>query len=956
MRTRLMRSKFSLLFLALAMLVAVPAVAYAADEIIADGDVATAGDNLTRNIGTVAPGATVTPNEKVNFTLDCMGNNHFNSNETADINFSSTGSSIKDAGGLTPSTGSVSATSLSNISGPTTWPNDGNNACPATNAQLGSSDVSIVAPKKAGTYTYTVAYNLNRDTGTANNELALAQGGGGPAADTVLVKYTLTVNNVAPVIDSFNGATSATEGNTESYTINASDANTDNLTYNLTKLSGPNVTITGGTTATPSVKFLAPGTVVLQSSVSDGVNTVTQSKTVTIASACTAPAVTTQPTDQTVTYNGANATFTAAASGTSPSVQWQKSTDNGTTWSNVSGATSTSLTVTNPSVSDSGSKYRAVFTNGCGSATSNAATLNVNPAAAQVTLNSADLNQTYDGNAKSVGTSTTPTGLSVDVTYDGSATAPTNAGTYDVVATVTNPNYQGSASGTLTIDKASQTINFGALADKTFGDADFQVSATGGGSSEPVTFAATGNCEVTGNTVHLTGAGTCTITASQAGNANYKAATSVEQSFTIDKASQAITFGALADKTFGDPNFGLNATADSGLTVSYSATGNCSIVGANSDQVSIDGAGTCTITASQAGNANYKAATSVEQSFTIDKATATIDVNGYTGTYDGNAHGATGTATGVGGADLNSLLNLGNSFTNAPGGTANWSFAGNGNYKAASGSVAIVINKADATIDVNGYTGTYDGNAHGATGTATGVNNENLNSLLNLGNSFTNVPGGTANWSFAGNGNYNSANGSVAIVINKATANVQLSGLGPYFYDGTPKAATATTSNPAGLNVTITYNGSTTAPTNVGSYNVVAKITENNYQGQATGTLVISPWTTKGFYAPVDMGGVYNTVKGGSTVPLKFELFSGATELTDPAQVKSLTATKTNCDPDATQDAIEVTATGGTSLRYDSTGGQFIYNWKTPTGAGCYTVTLTAQDGSTITAYFKSLK
>ena len=56
----------------------------------------------------------------------------------------------------------------------------------------------------------------------------------------------------------------------------------------------------------------------------------------------------------------------------------------------------------------------------------------------------------------------------------------------------------------------------------------------------------------------------------------------------------------------------------------------------------------------------------------------------------------------------------------------------------------------------------------------------------------------------------------------------------------------------------------------------------------------------------------------------------------------------------ATVDTIELLATGGTSLRYDTTGGQFIYNWKTPTGAGsCYKVTVTATDGSTITAYFK---
>ncbi len=76
-------------------------------------------------------------------------------------------------------------------------------------------------------------------------------------------------------------------------------------------------------------------------------------------------------------------------------------------------------------------------------------------------------------------------------------------------------------------------------------------------------------------------------------------------------------------------------------------------------------------------------------------------------------------------------------------------FAGNGNYNAQSGSVDIVINKADAVITVDGYTVVYDGDAHGATGTATGVNGEDLGSLLNLGASFTNVPGGTVDWTFA---------------------------------------------------------------------------------------------------------------------------------------------------------------------------------------------------------------
>jgi hypothetical protein len=109
-----------------------------------------------------------------------------------------------------------------------------------------------------------------------------------------------------------------------------------------------------------------------------------------------------------------------------------------------------------------------------------------------------------------------------------------------------------------------------------------------------------------------------------------------------------------------------------------------------------------------------------------------------------------------------------------------------------------------------------------------------------------------------------------------------------------------------------------------------------------------------GFYQPVDMNGVYNMVKNGSTVPLKFEIFAGATELTDVLVVDSLTYAQTNCSATAITDDIETVATGQTVLRYDSTGGQFVYNWKTPSTAGkCYRVTMAADDGSSLVAYFK---
>src|SRR5207244_3955902 len=158
----------------------------------------------------------------------------------------------------------------------------------------------------------------------------------------------------------------------------------------------------------------------------------------------------------------------------------------------------------------------------------------------------------------------------------------------------------------------------------------------------------------------------------------------------------------------------------------------------------------------------------------------TITVNGYSGIYDGTPHGANGSASGVQGEDLGSLLDLGANFSNVPGGTAHWSFrpAGNSNYQADSGAVAIDTNKATATITVNGYSGIYDGNAHGASGSASGVQGEDLGSLLDLGASFSNVPGGTAHWSFrpAGNSNYQADSGDVAIAINKATATITVNG------------------------------------------------------------------------------------------------------------------------------------------------------------------------------------
>jgi hypothetical protein len=351
--------------------------------------------------------------------------------------------------------------------------------------------------------------------------------------------------------------------------------------------------------------------------------------------------------------------------------------------------------------------------------------------------------QTYQANGATLDLGATassglPVGLRVvsgPATLSGNTLTLTGAGTVVVQADQDgNIRYNPARSvrQTFAVNKANQTITFGALADRTFGDADFAPTAAAS-SNLPVSFAAAGPCTFAGGVIHFTGAGLCTVTASQAGDANFNPAAPVQRyfaikkavsttvvtvvdavydglrhggtatvtgtgglnqswpvayegrnatvygpssaaptdagdyrafagyggdpnhtgssdskNFQIAKAGQTITFGVLPDKTFGAPDFALSATASSGLAVSFglSAGGQCALSG---NTVHINGAGSCTITASQSGNANFAAATSVPRTFTVNKAVSTTTVSVANATYDGQPHGGSAVVTGFGG-------------------------------------------------------------------------------------------------------------------------------------------------------------------------------------------------------------------------------------------------------------------------------------------------------------------
>jgi hypothetical protein len=179
---------------------------------------------------------------------------------------------------------------------------------------------------------------------------------------------------------------------------------------------------------------------------------------------------------------------------------------------------------------------------------------------------------------------------------------------------------------------------------------------------------------------------------------------------------------------------------------------------------------------------------------------------------------------------------------------------------------------------------------------------------------------------------------------------------GSYYFGSVPAAPTCSASDAlSGLNGSCSVTG---YGTGVGSHTVSASAADKagNTASDSHSYNVLA-WTLRGFYQPVDMGtSVVNTVKNGSTVPLKFEIFAGSNELTDTANVQSLTQQVVSCGTftgDAV-DEIETTSTGGTTLRYDTTAGQFIYNWKTPAQpTKCYIVKMTTDDGSVLSAQFK---
>jgi len=170
------------------------------------------------------------------------------------------------------------------------------------------------------------------------------------------------------------------------------------------------------------------------------------------------------------------------------------------------------------------------------------------------------------------------------------------------------------------LTKVAQTITFAPPAALLSTAFPYTLTATASSGLVPViTSSTTGVCTVSGFTLTMVSAGTCTVVANQAGNATYAPAAAISRSITLTKVAQTITFAPPAALLSTAFPYTLTATASSGLVpvITSSTTRVCTVSGFTLTMVS---AGTCTVVANQAGNATYAPAAAISRSITLSLA------------------------------------------------------------------------------------------------------------------------------------------------------------------------------------------------------------------------------------------------------------------------------------------------------------------------------------------------
>jgi hypothetical protein len=470
---------------------------------------------------------------------------------------------------------------------------------------------------------------------------------------------------------------------------------------------------------------------------------------------------------------------------------------------------------------------------------------------------------TYDGNPHGTtgeafgagGVDLGPVPISYS-TPDGNA--PVDAGTYTATGTFPGNQDYTSATGTatITIGQATPTVVVNSVNTTYDGNAHGttgEAFGVGGVDLGPVSISY--NTPDGSEPVH---AGTYTATGTFPGNQDYTTATGTA-TITIGQATPTLVVNSVSTTYDGGPHgttgkaFGVGGVDLGPVAISYDSPDGSAPVHA----------GSYTATGTYPGNQDYTSATGTA-SIVIDRAIPTASIDPVAERpYDGLPRGTTGQVVGVNGIVLSNTVVYTDSHGNTLGGppvhagtyTASVSYPGNNDYTSASASTTIVIDKADATIKINPFFVTYDGQAHRLTGTATGVQGEDLSSLLDLGTVGFDAGTYWEFWTFnfdGSNPDYNSATGLDPFIIDPAPLTVTVPNLGKTYGQAINLGATLGTTIPTGvngetLNIAYTSAGAAaSADVLAGGYPITAQLSNgtgklSNYSVQVIpGTLTIN--------------------------------------------------------------------------------------------------------------------
>ncbi len=559
-------------------------------------------------------------------------------------------------------------------------------------------------------------------------------------------------------------------------------------------------------------------------------------------------------------------------------------------------------------------------------------------------------------------------GLTVDVVYKEEnadntfsvVESPTAQGTYYVTATINDTNHSGSATGTLTITKATTTLSLADLPDVVFSSAPITAVATVD-EGRTVNYFVTGAASASGNVITLLNAGTVTVEAYVAETDDYGYAY-VLKTFTVTKAPTSVTLGGASVVYTGLGQSVTASVADSGgaaLTVGV-------------DIVYTDAAGAAVASPTVVGDYTVTATVndtkyggSATDTLRILKAPLTITADDQTKEYLQANPTLTLTYTGFQNSEDSSVLST--QATVGTGADASSSLGEYGivvygaaaaNYAITHVDGALTVEKNTIVITLTGTDVTYTGSAFAVTATPSVAGVSVVVTYADAAGAAVASPtnAGTYTVSATADSALYQGTQTGTLTIAKATATVTLSDLAAT-YNGSAKVAAATTV-PAGLTVDLTYSqGSTlvapitavaavtavdavaatyeadgttiktaavaavaavtavtgvTGPSSAGTYAIVGSVNEDNYSGYITGDLVIAK---KALSATADaLAKTYGSANPAATIT-----YSGFENSEDATVLDTAPAATIGADATSGVGDYDITLSAGTDSNYEIT-------------------------------------